>query len=201
MKRFVYLSSCSLPLLFNALVAQAQTALYNFDPPKWVLNSSTPFLNKTPDGGSAPSGFTASFTSPTGAFSISAFVLNPAFSGNNLEDTAFPSGDVLTITLSQPITGVHLDFAQDAPGYFSLTSAAGGVNVPIAGQIGSLDFQPGASFTQFSLAAYDTSNGVIAMAIDNLVLTIPEPSVVTLIALGAAFLLPLRRKTNKSLRQ
>ena len=196
MKAFLRLSSCSLALFLHALLAQAQTAIYNFDSPQWVLNSITPLLNMAPDAGSAPLGFKASFTSyPTaGAFSIWTFSLNPLFSGNNLGQPGNPPGDVLTITLSQPIRSVHLDFEQFAPGYLRLGSSAGAINATTASQIGSLDFQGSTSFTQFNLQAIDTSNNGIPFGIDNLVLTIPEPSITALVGVSAACLLLRRRK-------
>jgi hypothetical protein len=199
MKTLLPLSSCTFALVLSAVLAQAQTAIYTFDSPKWVLNSTTPFLNMTPDGGSPPVGFAASFaSSPTAAaFAIWTFAINPSFSGNNLGQPGNPPGDVLTITLNQPISGVHLDFEQFAPGYLALTSLVGGVNATTATQIGNLDFQPGASFTQFTLASYNTSGGPIPLAIDNLVLTIPEPSAMALAGLGAACLLLLRRKVSR----
>jgi hypothetical protein len=156
------LSGSSLALFLSAVFAQAQTArpatvIYNFDSPQWVLNSTTPFLGMAPDAGSAPAGFMASFTSYPAAsgFSIWNFVLNPSFSGNNLGQPGLPPGDVLTITLSQPISAVHLDFEQFAPGYLRLSSAAGGVSATTDSQIGALDFQASTGFTQFTLFAID----------------------------------------------
>jgi hypothetical protein len=196
MKLLLRLSSYSLALFLHAGFAQAQVAIYNFDSPQWVLNSITPLLTKAPDAGSAPLGFNASFTSyPTaGAFSIWNFTLNPLFSGNNLGQPGLPPGDVLNITLSQPIRSVHLDFEQFAPGYLRLSSSAGGVNATTDSQIGSLDFQGSTSFTHLTLEAIDTSNNPIPFAIDNLVLAIPEPSVTALAGLWAACFLLRRRK-------
>jgi len=195
MKAFLRLSSCSLALLLQAVLAQAQTAVYNFDSPQWALNSTTPLLAMPPDAGSAPLGFNASFTSsPTAsAFSIWTFAINPVFSGNNLGQPGVPPGDLLNITLNQPISHVHLDFEQFAPGYLRLTSSAGGVDATTATQIGSLDFQGTAGFTQFSLEAFNTSSSPIPLAIDNLVLTIPEPSAMALVAVGIALLIRRNR--------
>jgi hypothetical protein len=190
MKLFLRLSSCSLAVLLHAVLAPAQTAIYTFDSPQWVLNSITPLLNMAPDAGSAPLGFKASFSSyPTaGAFTIWTFALNPLFGGNNLGQPGLPPGDVLNITVSQPIRSVHLDFEQYAPGYLRLSSSAGAINATTDSQIGSLDFQGNTNFTQFSLQAIDTSNNPIPFGIDNLVLTIPEPSITALAGLCAACL-------------
>jgi hypothetical protein len=88
---------------------------------------------------------------------------------------------------------VHLDFEQFAPGHFDLTSAAGTASTSTATQIGSLDFQSTTSFTQFSLAAFDTGNSPIPLGIDNLVMTVPEPSTFALLGLAAAVLMIARR--------
>lgn len=196
MKTSLRLSSCSLALLLQPVLAQAQTAIYTFDSPQWVVNSTTPLLTMAPDAGSAPLGFNASFTSyPTaGAFSTWTLALNPLFSGNSLGQPGLPPGDVLNVTLSQPIRSVHLDFEQFAPGYLRLSSPAGAINATTDSQIGSLDFQGNTSFIQFSLEAIDTSNNPIPFAIDNLVLAIPEPSVTALVGVCAACLLRQRRK-------
>jgi hypothetical protein len=190
MNPLLRVSGLFLALLFHAVCAQGQTAIYTFDSPQWVVGSTTPLLNMVPDGGSGLPSFRASFTSypSAGAFSIWTFILNPLFSGNNLGQGGLPPGDTLNITLSQPVSAVHLDFEQFAPGYLRFTSPAGAINATTDSQIGSLDFQGSASFTQFSLFAIDTSNNAIPFAIDNLVLAVPEPSAVALCGVGAACL-------------
>ena len=199
MKYSRFVSSAALALLLDVGFACAQTATYTFESPQWVAGATTPFLNMFPDTAPGLPTFRASFTSsPTvGAFSVSTFAVNPLFSGQNLTQPAPPfSGETLTITLSRPIRSLHLDFQQFAPGHFDLTSAAGTastlVSVPT---IGSLDFQGITSFTSFSLAAFDSNNGPIPLGIDNLVMTIPEPSTFALVGQGAAALMTARRRS------
>jgi hypothetical protein len=193
-----FASSVALTLFLSAGFASAQKATYTFESSQWVLGATTPFLNMSPDIAPGLPTFRASFTSsPTaGAFSVGTFAVNPSFSGQNLTQPAPPfPGETLTITLSQPIRSVHLDFQQFAPGHFDLTSAAGTLSIPVSvPTIAGLDFQGATSFTQFSLTAYSTANSPIPLGIDNLVMTIPEPSVAALVGLGAAGLMMARRR-------
>jgi hypothetical protein len=194
-----FASSVALALLLNAGFASAQTATYTFESSQWVYGATTPFLNMSPDNAPGLPTFRASFSSsPTaGAFSVSTFAVNPLFSGQNLTQPAPPfPGETLTITLSQPIRSVHLDFQQFAPGHFDFTSAAGTLSIPVSvPTIGGLDFQGTTSFTSFSLGAFDSNNGPIPLGIDNLVMSIPEPSVAALVGLGAAGLMTARRRS------
>jgi hypothetical protein len=186
MKISRYLLNTVLALSLAGGFACAQTATYTFDSPQWVLGAATPLLSMAPDSALGLPGFHASFTSSpsAGAFSIWTFSVNPAFSGQNLFQGGLPPGDTLTITLSQPITSVHLDFEQFAPGHFDLSSTAGTASATTGSQAGSLDFHSATAFTQFTLAAFALDNSPIPMGIDNLVLTVPEPSTLALAGLG-----------------
>jgi len=186
-----------LTLSVNAGFAFVPTAIYTFDSSPWVVGATTPLLNMAPDTASGLPAFRASFTSsPTvGAFSVGTLRLNPSFSGNNLYQPGLPPGETLTITLSQPINSVHLDFQQFAPGHFDLTSAAGNASASTDSQIGSLDFHSNVPFTQFTLAAFYLESTPIPLGIDNLVLAVPEPSTLTMVGLGAfAWVICRRRK-------
>jgi hypothetical protein len=199
MKKFPFLHNAMLAVLLSSGVARAQTATYNFDSPQWVPGAATPLLNMAPDISVGLPGFRASFTSgpAAGGFSIGSFIVNnPSFSGQNLTQGGLPPGDTLTITLNQPIKSVHLDFQQFAPGHFDFTSAAGTASATTATQAGSLDFHSATGFTQFTLAAFYIDNSSIPMGIDNLVMTVPEPSSLTLAGLGACTLL-IRRRRNQ----
>ena len=197
MKISQFVSSVALALMLDAGFASAQTALYTFESPQWVVGAPTPFLNMSPDSAPGLPTFRASFTSsPTaGAIIVGTLLVNPSFSGKDLYQPAPPfPGNTLTITVSQPIRSVHLDFEQFAPGHFDLTSTAGTASTSTVTQIGSLDFQSTTSFTQFSLAAFDTGNSPIPLGIDNLVMTVPEPSSLAMVGLGAAALMVARRR-------
>jgi hypothetical protein len=111
--RFAF--SVALTSFLSAGFASAQTATYTFESSQWVLGATTPFLNMSPDNAPGLPTFRTSFTSsPTaGAFSVSTFAVNPLFSGQNLTQPAPPfPGNTLTVSLSQPIRSVHLDFQQ-----------------------------------------------------------------------------------------
>ena len=196
MKISQLVSSTVLLLTLGAGLACAQTATYTFDSAQWVLGTSTPLLNMAPDSASGLAGFRAGFTaSPTaGGLIIGSGPLSVSFSGQYLYQPGPAVGDTLTITLNQPIRSVHLDFAQFAPGRFDLTSSAGTASIIVSAQAGILDFQGVNDFTQFSLEAFTSDNSPIPLALDNLVLGVPEPSALALLGLGTGVVAVLRRR-------
>jgi hypothetical protein len=196
MKISQFVSISALALLLPAVSASAQTVTYTFEAPQWVVGADTPFLNMEPDSAPGLPIFRASFTSgPTaGKFGVSNFSVNPLFSGQNLTQLGLPPGNALTITLSQPIRAVHLDFQTFAPGHLDLTSSAGTASAFTDTQAGSLDFQSAAAFSQFTLAAFSIDNRAVPMGIDNLVMTVPEPSLLALAGVGAVALMISRRR-------
>lgn len=186
-------------VLVSQTPAGAATVTYTFESPVFSLGQTTPLLNKSPNIGS-PS-FLASFnSSPAGnGFSIGN---NPnLFNGLSLMDPGSPAApDVLTITLNSPINGVQLDFALFQSGRLDLNSAVGGVSA-LTGpglQVGVLTFTSGIPFTQFTLAGFSAPNTPVLLAIDNLVLTVPEPS--TLALIGTGIFAALFRKRFRHLR-
>jgi hypothetical protein len=189
-------------VVFLAAVAQteAATVTYNFEPPAFAAGQSTPFLNYAPQIGS--SAFRADFTSSpsANALLIGGSGLSPSFSGQCLFDPFPPSGaNTLTITLNTPITGVQLDFALFLPGQLQLTSLAGNFSAPTlpSTQYGSLTFNSGVPFTQFTLQGFDTSQTPTKLAIDNLVMTlVPEPSTAAILLAAGGLLIACRRSVT-----
>jgi hypothetical protein len=184
-----------LALLLQAALALAQTATYTFESPQWVLGNTSPFLDMSPDTAPGLPTFSASFTSSPddGGFAVTGPWINPSFSGQTLVEYG-PYQDTLTITLSQPIKSVHMDFVLFAPGHFDLTSEAGTASVFTETTMGSLDFQGTTSFSEFSLVAIDSYDNTVPFAMDNLVMTIPEPSTLALVGLGAVGLMIARQR-------
>lgn len=165
--------------------AGAASVTYTFESPVFSLGQTTPLLNKSPNIGDLS--FLASFTSgPTGnGLSIGN---NPNLPGGmSLSDGGLSSADVLTITLSSPVDSVQLDFALFQPGRLDFTSASGNTsafNGP-SSQAGVLNFSSPTPLTQFTLAGFSAANVPVLLAIDNLVMTVPEPSALALLSIGA----------------
>jgi len=193
MRFFTSAILCAVVLAFQTS-AGAATVTYTFESPNFSLGQTTPLLNKTPNIGS-PS-FLTSFTSgPAG---------NGLSIGNNLN---LPSGltlfdpgppfapDVLTISLNTPVDSVILDFALFLPGRLELNSASGNTFALTlhASQVGVLSFSSPTPFTQFTLAGFSAANAPVLIAIDNLVMNVPEPSTVALLLVGACAGLVRRR--------
>ena len=180
--------------------SEGATVTYNFEPPAFAAGQATPFLNYAPQIGS--SAFRADFTSSPSAngLLIGGSGLSPSFSGQCLFDPFPPSGaNALTITLNTPVTGVQLDFALFLPGHLQLTSSAGNFSAPTlpSTQYGSLTFNSGVPFTQFTLQGFDTSQTATKLAIDNLVMTlVPEPSLTAFLLAGGALLVARRRSVT-----
>jgi len=183
-------------LLCSLSALHGQTVMYGFEAPQLTLGQTTPLLNLVPDIG--PGTFLASFTVPGGgSISVSGALINPAFSGQLLLDPGPPPGDTLRVTVNTPIRDVQLDFALMAPGYLQLQSSAGTINASSVGQSGSLVFHGASSFTQFDLLGFTSSNARTLLAIDNLYMTVPEPSVGGLALAGFAGLRGWRRWSAK----
>jgi len=180
-------------LLCSLSALHGQTVMYGFEAPQLTLGQTTPLLNLVPDIG--PGTLLASFTVPGGgSISVSGTLINPAFSGQLLLDPGPPPGDTLRVTLNTAIRDVQLDFALMAPnGYLQLQSSAGTINASAVGQSGSLVFHGASSFTQFDLLGFTSSNARTLLAIDNLYITVPDPSVGGLALAGFAGLCGWRR--------
>ncbi len=179
-----------------------QAVFYGFEAPQFIAGQTTPFLNVAPSAG--PSGFLASFVSSPSpdAFHIGTVLINPAFVGQNLMDVSLPgSSDTLTISLSQPVNSVRLDFALFEPGWLFLQCPAGSTNAYTApeSQAGSLGFSSANPFSAFSLTGYNTQGTPIMLGIDNLQMTVvPEPATGQLVLAGAASWAWSRRRFARS---
>lgn len=189
--------------MLASLQIKAQTVSYTFESSQFVASQTGPFLNKAPDSG-LPT-FRASFTSSPGAsaYFVSTTSFSPSFSGQSLVDGTFPpsNASTLTISLNTAIQDVQLDFALFAPGRLELHSSAGNVSAftPPDAPWASLSFHGASGFTQFTLQGFDSSNGRLDLAIDNLSMTlVPEPAAwhLLLFAAGCNWFRNLRKHRN-----
>jgi hypothetical protein len=179
--------------------AGAATVTYTFEAPVFSLGQATPLVNKSPNIGD-PS-FLASFISGPAANGLQ-IGNNPNLSGLSLFDGNLgPPPDSLTITLNTPVSSVHLDFALFSPGHLDFTSASGNTSASTgtSSQVGVLNFSSPTPFTQFTLAGFSAANAPVLIGIDNLVMNVPEPSTLALIATGA-FAALSRRILRRDLR-
>jgi hypothetical protein len=184
-----------------ATTAISQTATYTFESPQWVVNQSSPFLNKTPDSGW--SALLANFTSGPGVpMTVRNMALSPSFSGNCLMQLGVPgdnaNSSTLTVSLSAPVNSVRVDFSLFSPGHLDFSSAAGSTSQDTSPTmpVGTLNFTSPTAFTQFSLAGFNNSNGRLLFSIDNLTVSVPEPgsAALLLIGLGACLRRPAARR-------
>jgi hypothetical protein len=184
-------------MLGAASTASAATIVYTFE--SIAPGSTTPLLGRAPDVG--PATFLADFTSSPDAsdFTVASFQPNPLFSGHSLFEPAFAGGNTLTVTLNQLVTSVSVDFAINNPGgTLFFTSSSGNTSVlatPQGGFFagGTLSFSSATPFSAFTLSA-----GAQApeFAIDDLTLTVPEPSTLLLLGAGGAAILRRRRASR-----
>jgi hypothetical protein len=201
--------------LFAWAVPQSQAAFvtYTFESPEFTAGQFTPLLNKAPNVGS--SAFRADFTSSpnSGGFQILNFQPNSLFSGNSL---VAPGGsfDTLTITVNTPVQSVSFDFGMNLsptgnPGQMRLISPVGtqnqnGGNVGGSFQGGTLTFNSATPFTTFQLQAFNSAGNRVEFAIDDLTLTLAEPTAVpvpgsiVLAFMGLGLGGPLVRKLRKT---
>jgi hypothetical protein len=94
---------------------------------------------------------------------------------------------VLTITLNAPVDSVQLNFALFQPGHLDFSSASGNASAGTgpSSQVGVLNFSSPTPFTQFTLAGFSAANNPVLLGIDNLVMTVPEPSALALLSISA----------------
>jgi len=167
--------------------SRAQTFTYTFESPQFVLNQTTPLLNKSPDVG--PLTFQASFTSSPGtnAFKVTGPTFPSPFSGQSLFNPSPPTTpNTLTITLNTAIQDVQLDFALLSPGRLELHSSGGNISSLTTNfQQGSLTFHAASPITQFDLSGFLNSNQGSVFAIDNLSMAIPEPGAWALLLIAS----------------
>jgi len=172
----------------------AQTFTYTFESAQFPLNQATPLLNKSPDVGSPT--FLASFTSSPGAnaFQITGPTFPSPFSGQSLLNPG-ATPNTLTITLNTAVQNVQVDFALLAPGRLELHSSGGNISaLTTSFQLGTLTFHAASPITQFDLSGFLSNNQGSPFAIDNLSMSIPEPSSLVLLLFLSAFC--LRRYTH-----
>jgi MYXO-CTERM domain-containing protein len=198
--------------------AKANLETYNFEGPKFTNNQSTPFSNLSPNIGDAS--FLASFTSSpdAGGLQITNLAQNGLMQNQALSVADPASPETLTISLSQPVYSVSLDFAvltstgSGPGGYLQLTSPVGSSTLEGADVGGGngypgglLTFNSATPFSSFSLEGFDDTvspTAQTAFQIDNLVLNtspVPEPRSAGLTGAGLVLLLGyfgLRRRAN-----
>lgn len=191
--------SLALGIAFATTVL-GQTAIYTFESSQWVLGQSTPFLNKTPDIGWST--LTANFTPGPGIpMTVVNTAMSPSFSGKHLMQQGAPfdnaNSSTLAVSLSAPVNSVTVDFGLFSPGHLDFSSAAGSFSQSTSPTVsfGTLSFSSPTAFTQFSLDGFSSLNGRLMFAIDNLVVSVPEPGCAQLVLFGlAAGVGLLRRK-------
>jgi hypothetical protein len=167
--------SLGIAAIASVLVPAARagvTATFTFDSDP--ITATTPLNNIAPESG--PATFNATFTSSPGAgdFEITTLQPNQLFSNNSLVEVNGPI-DTLTISFSQAIDSVSLDFSTSTFGggpALNFNSSAGSTSAASTPQSdfdgGVLTFNSATSFTSFTL----DDSGLAAFAIDNLTVDI-----------------------------
>jgi hypothetical protein len=195
MKTSHSISSVVLALLLPAFSACAQSATFNFDSAQWVEGSVSPYLNMAPDTAQGFTNLRASFTSSPDqdAFGIHEFGINPSFSWLALLEYG-SYFDTLTVSLSEPVNSVSLDFVLSLPGHLDFLSEAGTTSVLSDDYgVGSLSFRSPTSFSEFSLVG-KYEDWTVQFAMDNLVVAVPEPCTFALAGVGTIALMVVRRR-------
>src|SRR6516165_3455384 len=104
----------TLGMLCGMSRASVADEIYTFEAPQFILNLTTPLVNKAPNSGDP--GFTTSFTSATSnGFTITNGQNSGVITGQSL--IAPSTTDALQMTFNMPVTQISVDFAiNDANG-------------------------------------------------------------------------------------
>jgi hypothetical protein len=196
-------------LCSGASVARADV-VYTFETPNFTLNQTTPILNVAPN--TNPGSFLASFTDTVNANGYVIFngQSNGLMVGQSI--IAPTVTDALMLTFNTPVNQLTVDFAVNlastqAAGSLRLTTSSGG-NTSQASSVvgggqnfqgGTLTFSTATPFTSATLQGFDSTGAPIQINLDNLhlnpagVAAVPEPSALTLLAVGGIGLAAWRR--------
>ncbi len=176
----------------TAASANAKTVVFDFEDQEY--GAVTP-LTSTVDG------LTATFASATDA---EGFQITSAFyqtlTGNYLAGPGpdFVTGNTLTISFSQAVRSITLNFAVDtAPTLTLSTSARGGATATGIAPGGSFLYPEGVlSFAGPRFNSVTLSSDALSFAIDNINVTVPEPSAFALFGMGLVAAAALRRRAT-----
>ena len=182
-------------VLASQLSARAATVTYTFESPIFALGESTPSLtNRAPNIGS--SSFRARFDSVGGMFAIGNDPNLP--NGMSLVESGSNSSGGLIIFLNTSVNSVTLDFALSRPGSLSFHGPTGNITASTGtSMVGVLTFSSPTPFSGFSLFSPDAVPWP-KFSIDNLVMNVPEPSALALLAAGG-FVVLVRKICRRDL--
>jgi len=204
--RHSVLKAIGIPALALAAASSARADnLYTFDSPQFFSGETTPIGPTAPNSGDST--FTTSFAGPAdpgGAGIISGGLPDTLFSGAFLVTA---NAGALTLTFNKPVFGLSVDFGldtsvSDPSAFLELVTASGAVdqlNQSAGGAAfadGILQFTTATAFTAATLDGFSAPGTEVLFAIDNLNLTVPEPSSLALLGsgLGGLMALVLRRR-------
>ena len=184
--------------------AMADTATYTFEAPQFASGAPLPLNNIAPNSTSGPTLalLTTTFTANTSPSTIvvGSVPFSPPITAQYLIEQTLVAGQLLQISLSQPVFTVDLDFVlNNASGVSYLQFKDGGITLnaprtfPATFDQGHLTYTNPAGLSSFTLEGFDPANTQIQFAMDNLVVTVPEPASAALLGFGTLGLLARRR--------
>ena len=191
MRLTTLLATAALVAAFGSTAVTAKTVVFDFE--DQAFGATAPLA-------SSVDGLTATFTSsPDGAgFAISG-ALFQTLTGNYLQDAGpnYSTGNALTIRFSDDVRAITLKFATDTDPTLTLFTA-GGTASAIGVAPGGFYLLPegvlaytGPNFRELTL-----SSNALSFAIDDIIVTTPEPSAIALTGLGLLAAAALRRRAR-----